>query len=79
MSIDNPTSALDNALGAEERANERVCALEDQLTGVLDALEKINAAACYASEEATESRADALLLIGEIAREAMTKVTGIAP
>lgn len=31
MSIDNPTSALDRALGAEERANERVCSLEDTL------------------------------------------------
>lgn len=31
MSIDNPTSPLDRALGAEERANERVCALEDLL------------------------------------------------
>jgi len=31
MSIDNPTTALDRALGAEERANERVCDLEDAL------------------------------------------------
>lgn len=31
MSIDNPTTALDRALGAEERANERVCQLEDTL------------------------------------------------
>ena len=29
MSIDNPTTALDRALGAEERANHRVCDLED--------------------------------------------------
>jgi hypothetical protein len=29
MSIDNPTSLLDLALGAEERANARVCELED--------------------------------------------------
>lgn len=34
MSIDNPTTALDRALGAEERANERVCALEDTLQRV---------------------------------------------
>ena len=31
MSIDSPTTALDRALGAEERANERVCDLEDTL------------------------------------------------
>ena len=29
MSIDNPTTPLDRALGAEERANHRVCDLED--------------------------------------------------
>ena len=34
MSIDNPTTALDRALGAEERANERVCELEDTLQRV---------------------------------------------
>lgn len=31
MSIDNQTTPLDRALGAEERANERVCNLEDTL------------------------------------------------
>ena len=31
MSIDNPTTALDRALGAEERANEYACKLEDTL------------------------------------------------
>ena len=31
MSINNPTTTLDRALGAEERANERVCDLEDVL------------------------------------------------
>ena len=31
MSIDQPITALDRALGAEERANERVCELEDIL------------------------------------------------
>jgi hypothetical protein len=35
MSIDNPTTALDRALGAEERANQRVCELEDQLEAAL--------------------------------------------
>ena len=41
MSIDNPTTALDRALGAEERANIRVCEMEDHVaqlkgqTGVL--------------------------------------------
>lgn len=34
MSIDNPASALDRALGAEERANVRVCQLEDALSRV---------------------------------------------
>lgn len=31
MSIDNPTDAFDRALGAEERANEYACDLEDAL------------------------------------------------
>ena len=31
MSIDHPTTALDRALAAEERANHRVCDLEDAL------------------------------------------------
>jgi hypothetical protein len=34
MSIDNPTTALDRALGAEERAMVRVCDLEDALAAM---------------------------------------------
>lgn len=49
MSIDNPTCALDNALGAEERANERVCSLEDELE--LARFYKIDAMAALADNE----------------------------
>lgn len=40
MSIDNPTTPLDRALGAEERANERVCDLEDLRDKLLSDVER---------------------------------------
>lgn len=43
---------------------------------LLAALNEINMAACYASEEATETREAVLLQIGELARAAIAKATG---
>ena len=58
MSIDNPASALDHALGAEERANVRVCELEDALSRV---------AVCILSDDL--SRAQRKKLIAELRPE----------
>lgn len=43
---------------------------------LLEALDQINMAACYASEEATETREAVLLHIGALARAAIAKATG---
>ena len=58
MSIDNPSTALDRALGAEERANVRVCELEDALHRV---------AACILSADL--SKAQRKKLIAELRPE----------
>ena len=51
MSINNPITALDRALGAEERANERVCALEDERDRLIVALKKAKPFVCEAASK----------------------------
>jgi hypothetical protein len=43
---------------------------------LLEALKKVNDAACYASEEDTETREAALLMIGQLARAAIARAEG---
>ena len=62
VSIDNPTTALDRALGAEERSNERVCVLEDTLASMH------KAAICILSS--TMSKKERKKLIAELRDEA---------
>lgn len=56
-----------------DRSNAQLIAAAPEL---LAALNEINMAACYASEEATETREAVLLQIGELARAAIAKATG---
>jgi hypothetical protein len=63
-------------IGLEQKANARLIASAPDL---LEALNQVNSAACYASEEAPETREAMLLHIGEIARAAITKATGETP
>ncbi len=60
---------------SEIDANARVIAAAPEL---LEALSKINDAACYASEENTDAMKEALLLIGNLARAAIAKAEGQA-
>lgn len=49
--------------------------LEIQRNELREALEQINIACCYASEESPEARGETLLHIGTIARAAIAKAT----
>lgn len=57
----------------DQEADARLIASAPDL---LEALNQINMLACYASEEATETREAVLLHIGETARAAIAKAEG---